>query len=374
MNTIEQHPFERLVLAPGATKEIVSYFHERGIARTVLVGDRNTYEAAGEAIERTLREAGAQVGLCLVTPGDAGDVVADEASIVQLLLEIEPGRTDMLIAAGAGTIHDIVRFAGFTTGTPFVSVPTAPSVDGFTSAGAPLIVRGVKKTVQATAPVAIFADTDILAKAPQPLIAAGFGDMIGKYTSLFDWKFSHLAAGEPYDESVASMTERALASCVEHVREIGERTERGIRVLMAALIESGIAMLRFGRSHPASGAEHHLSHYWEMEYLRRGNRALLHGAKVGAACAEISRMYHEAAERGIYPGRQPEELRRYGGQIREWLAAVPRESQIRELLSQAGGPTDRAELGIDDELFARSLREAHRLRDRYTLLRALNEA
>lgn len=355
MNTIEQHPFERLVLAPGATKEIASYFRERGIARAVLAGDRNTYEAAGEAIERTLRQAGVQVGLYLLAPGDAGDVVADEASIVRLLLEIEPGKTDMLIAAGAGTIHDIVRFAGCTTGTP-------------------LILRGVKKTVQATAPVAIFADTDILAKAPQPLIAAGFGDMIGKYTSLFDWKFSHLAAGEPYDESVASMTERALASCVEHVREIGDRTERGIRVLMAALIESGIAMQRFGRSHPASGAEHHLSHYWEMEYLRRGNRALLHGAKVGAACAEISRIYHDAAERGVYPGRQPEELRRYGGQIREWLAAVPREAQIRELLSEAGGPADRIQLGIDDELFARSLREAHRLRDRYTLLRALNEA
>ncbi|GJM72043.1 hypothetical protein HMSSN036_42590 [Paenibacillus macerans] len=53
---------------------------------------------------------------------------------------------------------------------------------------------------------------------------------------------------------------------------------------------------------------------------------------------------------------------------------MPEEGQIRDLLGQAGGPASRTELGIDDELFARSLREAHRVRDRHTLLRALNEA
>ncbi|MMZ63587.1 Glycerol-1-phosphate dehydrogenase [NAD(P)+] [compost metagenome] len=133
-------------------------------------------------------------------------------------------------------------------------------------------------------------------------------------------------------------------------------------------------MLLFGQSHPASGAEHHLSHYWEMEYLRRGRRALLHGAKVGVACAEISRLYHDAAERGVYPGGEPEALRQHGGQVREWLAAVPGEAAIRELLRLAGGPSSRQELGIDDELLAASLREAHLIRDRHTLLRALNEA
>lgn len=237
-----------------------------------------------------------------------------------------------------------------------------------------MIVRGVKKTFPAIGPVAIFADVDVLTKAPQQLVAAGFGDMLGKYTSLFDWKFSHLAAQEPYDEEVADMTEKALRACVEHVDEIGKRTEEGIRILMTSLIESGIAMLKFGQSHPASGAEHHLSHFWEMEYLRRGSRALLHGAKVGVACAEISRLYHDAAFRGVYPGREPEMLKKHESQVREWLNEVPGEADIRSLLQRAGGPASLQELGIDDGLFADSVREAHRLRDRHTLLRALNEA
>lgn len=376
MSNVKELPFfEQLVLESGALGKVAPFLREKGCRRVLLAADANTYEAAGKELERQLRETGMEPSLCLLTPDKTGDVVADEASIVELQLAIEPGMTESIIAVGSGTIHDIVRFAAHRCGVPFISVPTAPSVDGFTSSGAPLIIRGLKKTVPAVQPTAIFADLTILMKAPQPLVAAGFGDMLGKYTSLFDWKFSHLTGGEPYNEQAALITERALATCVRHAREIGERTEEGITVLMTALIESGIAMLLFGQSHPASGAEHHLSHYWEMEYLRRGNRALLHGAKVGVACAEISRLYHDAAERGVYPSGEPEALRQHGEVVRSWLADVPSEAAIRELLALAGGPSSREELGIDDELLASSLREAHLVRtNRHTLLRALNEA
>ncbi|MGG3741798.1 sn-glycerol-1-phosphate dehydrogenase [Paenibacillus chibensis] len=372
--SLEERALERVILEKGAIGQVASYLQDKGYRKIILAADAHTYEACGRLLEHKLQGSGVETDLCLIEPGTAGDVVADGESILQLMLHVHPELTDALIAVGSGTIHDIVRFAGYKTGKPFISVPTAPSVDGFTSKGAPLIVRGAKKTFPASAPTAIFADLDILMQAPQRLVAAGFGDMLGKYTSLFDWKFSHLTAGEPYQDQAAAMTEKALRSCVEHVDEIGQRTEEGIRILMTALIESGVAMLLFGQSHPASGAEHHLSHYWEMEYLRRGSRALLHGAKVGVACAEISRVYHEAAERGIYPGGEPSALRQYGAEVREWLKEVPSEAEIRSLLQRAGGPASREELGIDAELFERSLREAHLVRDRHTLLRALNEA
>ncbi|SME90737.1 glycerol-1-phosphate dehydrogenase [NAD(P)+] [Paenibacillus barengoltzii J12] len=366
-------PLKVIELDRGVIRKVAPYLREQGYRQILLVADDHTYAAAGEQLMGLLEVAGVKTRVVLIQPDAQGDVVADEIAIVQLLLEIRPDETDALLAVGSGTIHDIVRFAAHKTGKPFVSVPTAPSVDGFTSAGAPLIVRGVKKTVPAVPPVAIFADLDILMAAPQRLVAAGFGDMLGKYTSLFDWKFSHLTAGEPYDEQAAAITERALRSCVSHAEAIGARTEEGIRALMTALIESGIAMLLFGQSHPASGAEHHLSHYWEMEYLRQGRRALLHGAKVGVACAEIARVYHAAGE-GTLPGAEPAALREHREQVRAWLRDLPGEAELRGLLRQAGGPSTLAELGVGEELFARSLREAHRVRDRRTLLRALNEA
>ena len=142
---------------------------------------------------------------------------------------------------------------------------------------------------------------------------------------------------------------------------------------MTALIESGIAMLLFGQSHPASGAEHHLSHYWEMEYLRRGNQALLHGAKVGWPAAKYRAFITTRPIRAciLMPSLH---IGRHIEQVREWLRKVPSKEEIAELLRQAGGPSTLQELGIDDELFRESLQEAHTLRDRHTILRALNEA
>ncbi|MEV5028811.1 sn-glycerol-1-phosphate dehydrogenase [Paenibacillus sp. LPE1-1-1.1] len=365
LRSIEINP---LLVEAGAIQEVAPYLKERQYTQVVIAADAITYGIAGETLEEAIAALGIAVQVTLIKPDRQGDVIADEASIVQLLLDIQQKNAQVVVAAGSGTIHDISRYAAYTAGIPFVSVPTAPSVDGFNSKGAPIIIRGEKKTIAAIGPDAIFADLDILSKAPAAMVAAGFGDMLGKYTSLFDWSFGASEGGEPYSEEVAEITRIALHKCVEHVEQIASRDQDGIRILIEALIESGLAMLLFGQSHSASGAEHHLSHYWEMEYIRLGKRQLLHGAKVGVACAEISKLYHRLAseEAGLAFTVNPEK-------VREAIAALPDETMIRGWLKQVGGPSTTEELGVDEELLMRSLQEAHQVRpNRYTLLRALN--
>ncbi|WP_235941310.1 sn-glycerol-1-phosphate dehydrogenase [Paenibacillus puerhi] len=357
-----------IVIEAGAIGRVSGFVQERGYARLSVVADENTYKAAGRTLADSLAGSAAAVAVTLVHPNALGDVVADEASVLQVLLDVQKNNSAAVIAVGAGTLHDVARYAAFTAGIPFISVPTAPSVDGFTSKGAPLLIRGDKITVAAIGPEAIFADLAILRLAPAPMAAAGFGDMLGKFTSLFDWKFGRLTAGEPYRSEVAAVTEEALLDCVRHAEAIGSRTEEGLRVLIEALIASGLAMLALGQSHPASGAEHHLSHYWEMAYIRTGLRQLLHGAKVGVACAEISAYYHQLWREGAFADRPWQE------EVGRELAAVPDEAELRGLLRTVGGPSTLEELGVDSELFARSMREAHRVRlNRWTLLRAVNE-
>lgn len=359
---------QAIVVEAGALKGVVPFIKEQGWKTPLLVADDNTFVAAGERVELGCKEAGIVILKTLVQANAQGDVIADEASVIQVLLDIQRVKADSVIVIGSGTLHDVARYAAYTAGIPFLSVPTAPSVDGFTSNGSPLIIRGNKITIPAAGPVAIFADTDILRKAPAPMIAAGFGDMLGKYTSLFDWNYGRLTADEPYSPVVAALTEKALLACVNHAEDIGNHTELGIRVLTEALIESGLAILLFGQSHSASGAEHHLSHYWEMEYIRTGRRQLLHGAKVGVACAEISALYHELAKMLDLAGNPEWE------QMRQEIEKLPTPERIRELLHTVHGPTTIEELGVNDDLLRRSLAEAHFIRmNRHTLLRARNE-
>jgi len=352
-------------LARGAADEAVPYLLDAGVRRALFVADETTAQVIGARLAQAHEAAGGAARLEIIRPDAAGDVVADEASVLQAIIAAQQHGAAALVAAGSGTIHDIVRYAAFTLGLPFVSVPTAPSVDGYTSKGAPLILRGEKITLPAAAPAAVFADLDVLRAAPQPLIAAGFGDILGKYTSLFDWVYGRETAGEPYDEAVAALTRGALERCVAHAEAIGRGTEEGVRVLMQSLIESGIALLRFGQSHPASGAEHHLSHYWEMAFLRAGRRQVLHGAKVGVACAEIVDLYKRYAAEG----------RPLPDACRRMLAELPDGAELRRLLRVAGGPADPADLGIEPDLVDEALRRAHTVRpNRHTLLRAINGA
>jgi glycerol-1-phosphate dehydrogenase [NAD(P)+] len=284
-------------------------------------------------------------------------------------------------------------------------------VDGFASTGAPLIVRGFKQTIPACSPEAIFADLGILAAAPRAMIAAGFGDLLGTFTSLADWRLGRLLLDEPYCPLAAETTMRGLNLCLENVEEIASGSPRGVGLLMEGLLLSGIAMLMVGNSRPASGSEHHLSHFWEMRYLQEGRRAELHGAKVGVACVLMAGLYQtlrhmplrdvEAALNAYAPPARAEEeariTRAFGPiapqVVRENLAegaaaplspcaveerwrevraiadSVPEPERLAAWLARAGGPATPEDLGIAPDLVAESLSSAMYVRNRFTVLR-----
>lgn len=376
-------PVERICIEKGALSKAADFIEEKKFHHCVIIADEKTFAAAGETLSVTLTNAGIEAVICVIHPDENGDVLADERSIVQALLAV-PLDTDVLLAVGAGTIHDIVRFCSAKMNIPFISIPTAPSVDGFTSLGAPLIVRGQKKTFQMASPISVFADMDILLKAPMKLLAAGSGDVMAKYTSLADWRFGHLAAGEPFCPTVANMTRSSLDSVTASIEKIAQRDEAGVRLLMEALIQSGLAMLIFGQSHPASGGEHHLSHFWEIEFIKLKRPAVLHGAKVGVTTAMISDLYRnqflEALKNlggmGQYLGNNEKSVKNVLEnleEIRSLYSALPEGDKIRSWLEALGGECFPEQLGIEQSLVEKSLAEAHQLRNRFTALKFLNE-
>jgi len=382
---------------------------DSGKAIVRLVADRNTWTAAGAAAERELLAAGLSVRATIF---DRPDLAPDARAVFRLLADFDPAER-LFIAAGSGTITDIARFAAHRTGRDFVSLPTAPSVDAYSSIVAPMLIDGVKRSLGACTPIGIFADPALLASSPRPMIASGFGDMLAKLTADADWRLGELAWGEAYDASIAARSVAAARECVLAAASIGAAEESGVRVLMDALVESGSCMALAGHSRPASGTEHLYAHYWEMRLYAEERPPVLHGLKAGFGVLRAARLWQsvgvigavEASERlAAYapPSRAEEEAlihESFGAESRDIISAhkrflsmgredygrltrllsgsweavrniaasVPGELEARKLLAAAGCPIEAAALGLgpDDERLA--YRDAHYLRDRFTV-------
>ena len=262
-------------------------------------------------------------------------------------------------------------------------------------------------------PIAVFADLTALATAPQAMIAAGYGDILGKAIALADWQLGNLLWDEPYSPEISARVRKTLEACIAATAEIGQATPEGIRKLMFSLIDSGMCMLDYGNSRPAAGCEHYMSHFLEMKLLREGRPAVLHGAKVGVCSllaaqryAELRQVDRRQAETCLATTPQADRnvdmqrIRQAFGPIAEKLfieqapfldmtsvdyarlkqrvlehwdeiqnlaAQVPTPEKLADLLSQAGGATRPAGLGLSNEEVQQALTESHFLRNRFTI-------
>lgn len=260
------------VIKSGSLKNISTYIKQNGMrGYSVAVYDDNTYKAT--------EDRHPQVDAEVILPAE--NLHANEHG-VELLMERLPKGTEIIIAIGSGTIHDISRFCAYKRNIDFVSCPTAASVDGFCSSVAAMTWNGCKKTLTAVAPRIVVADLDIIKNAPIRLAKSGFGDMIGKYISLTDWKIGNLLTGEFYCDTIADITRQATENVLASAEGILSGESEAYGNLMYGLLMSGLAMQMMGNSRPASGAEHHISHFIEMNPPAiENNSDALHGEKVG---------------------------------------------------------------------------------------------
>ncbi len=253
--------------------------------RDVIVCDAHTQEAAGDQLAAALAASGRTTTLHVLEPRPGEDhVMCADDEIAALRDHLQPSGDLNAIAVGAGTINDIVKMATAQLERPYQSVATAASMNGYTSAIAAVLSRGVKRTLPAQQAEAVFADVDVLARAPSHLNLAGFGDLLSKPYSNADWRLSAFVRNVPYEERPAKLLDRAFEALLGASASIGRSEAQGIELLAATIILSGFTMAIAGTSAPASGGEHLVSHYWDMEQHchdlpLRG----LHGTQVGVA-------------------------------------------------------------------------------------------
>ncbi|MFW5638654.1 MAG: NAD(P)-dependent glycerol-1-phosphate dehydrogenase [Methanoculleus sp.] len=316
-----------VIIGHGVIGQVRAVCEDLDLGDSVLIitGGR-TRDVAGGRVEALLSDSYEVT----VFSTDGGDPFA----VIREAEEAAAG-VGFVIGVGGGRIIDTAKIVAYNTDHHFISVPTAASHDGIASSRASVPTAEGNVSLAAEPPIAIVADTTIIASAPHRLLASGCADIIANYTAILDWELSHRLRGEEVSEYALTLSRMTAEILFKGADLIKPHSEESAWIVTKALVSSGVAMSIAGSSRPASGGEHKFSH--ALDRLAPGKG--LHGEKCGIG-AIITMYLHGGDWRGI-----------------------------RDSLRKIGAPTRPAEIGIDDETAVEALLAAQTIRpERFTIL------
>ena len=313
-----------VVTGPGVLEQLPAVIAELDLPeRGLIVCDSNTLKIAGRQVNEYLEIGGHQMKKIVVEGANSQELLRVEDALDGI---------DFLVGVGGGRPIDLAKQAGFNKNIPFVSIPTAASHDGFGSARSSIRQAGRKTSMQAIPPIAVVADTTIISRAPFRLLAAGVGDIVSNQTAVLDWRLDGQKAD--YSEYAAALSEMAAQLVEDGIEKVVSGTEEGVRLVVKALISSGVAMSIAGTSRPASGGEHKFSHWLDAN----SDNPALHGEQCGLG--SIVTMYL------------------HGG---DW-------EKIRDTLKAVNAPINSKGLGMDDGMVLSAFINSKEIRPQRTTI------
>ena len=354
-------PVKCIEISAGAIEKTAEILKD--YRRIFMVADENTYEVAGRKVESLLKEAGILSHTFILknpahpTDANVGRVLI-EAGIDQDPYDINAmsALPDYILAVGSGSVNDICRMVSYRLGLEYGICGTAPSMDGYASVVAPLLVGKTKTVYQCSIARHIIIDTAICKDAPYELLTAGVGDMIGKYIAILDWELSAMHTGEYYCEKIANSVLQATKECIDEAYTLSERKPESIEKILNGLLTSGMGIAYSGSSRPASGTEHMIGQTWEIMDLESGRELQLHGHDVGAATFVAISMYKK-----LYRETEDMEIKAL---IEKYLPAFERIEDLQKTLKLPM-------TAKDHDKFVEGCLRGRTFRVRYTLLEYL---
>ncbi|MEM1508952.1 MAG: sn-glycerol-1-phosphate dehydrogenase [Thermofilaceae archaeon] len=319
----------KVITGSGALSMLPGLLENFGYKRIALFTGPNVKTIFSYRVENMLNKAGFECQSHIVK--EASKPEAEMAAL--FAKEVE---ADAIVAVGGGKVIDVAKYVSYIYSIRFVSVPTAVSHDGIASPAISLKdVEGFPVSRFARPPVAVVADIDVISQAPKKLLASGFGDIIGKLTSVRDAVLARKIKGEYIGDYSLALAKLSAQMVAENAERVAMQDPEGVSILVEAAISCGVAMAIAGSSRPCSGSEHLFSHALDIVYPEKTS---LHGEQVGIGTVMMAYLH------GI-----------------NW-------KRVRQLLRIVGAPTTNEELDVPWKAIVNALMIAHRVRERYTIL------
>jgi glycerol-1-phosphate dehydrogenase [NAD(P)+] len=319
-----------IIVGGGSLNSVGKICNNLGFSNILIITGPTTINVAGKRVANKLRDIGFKINCQIVTTNNPtlDDIVNSEKKIKKY-------KPQAVLGIGGGTKTDIAKLSSARQRIPFISIPTTASHDGMASPFAS--IKGLERpySVKAQSPIAVIADTDIIARTPYRFIASGCADVISKLTSTRDWKLAYKRNKEYYANYATNLALMSAQHILENVSMIKPRSEEGVRILLESLVSCGVAMCIGGTSKPCSGSEHLFSHALNI----LAPDASLHGERCGLGTIMM------AALHGM-----------------DWEI-------IRDTLKRIGAPVTAKDIGINAEFIVKALVMAPKIRpERYTIL------
>lgn len=358
-----------------------------------IVCDPNTYDALAKRIAAALPQAKLVV---IDTPA------ADEAAANALTDRTR--HAEALIAVGAGTLNDLVKYVSHRRQRPYAVFATAPSMNGYVTATASISRGGEKLSLPATPPKGAFFDLTVLANAPRRLVRAGVGDSLCRTTAEIDWQLSHILFDTQFLETPFAIQAADETDLLTRIGDLEQGDLGATRALVRLLVLGGLGMLIASSSQPGSQGEHLISHYIDMVCMPHPGS--LHGEQVGLAIRTMASLQHlvlsrddppELAAITVDPAEMERRLGSLGAPCAAALAskasagqrldalnrhliecwpvlrtafakrALPL-SKLLDALDRAAVASNPEDLGLAVPFYREAILHARELRDRFTML------
>jgi len=402
-----------VVAGKGVLQRLPEFVAKYRAKKPFILADRNTYKAAGAAVEDILQSSGLTFSTYIFQK-DA--LEPDEGAVGSAFMHFD-GSCDLIIGVGSGVINDIGKILSSVSGRAYIIVCTAPSMDGYASATSSMSRDGLKVSLNSRCADVIIGDTDIMKQAPEHMLKAGLGDMLAKYISILEWRISSLITGEYYCERVAQLIRTALKKCVDNAEGLLKREDAAVEAVFEGLVIGGVAMAYAGTSRPASGVEHYISHVLDMRGMKFGTPVELHGIQCAVGTLIAVKLYEklksntpdrEKAQRyvnGFDVDAWHKDLREFLGKAAESMIALetrekkydkdlhkarlevilanwqeilgiideelPSSRDLEQLMDTIGMPKSLSRIGTEESLLPTIFGATKDIRDKYVLSRLL---
>jgi glycerol-1-phosphate dehydrogenase [NAD(P)+] len=267
---------------PGALDRMGIYAERHGFLRVLLFFSQGLDPLLRDRLTASLQSRGVQTLQEIPV-----ETISFESATE--ILHQSPRNADAIVGFGGGKALDVAKYIAFLSRTPYLSVPTSLSNDGFCSPQSSLTIADRRRPLPSAMPFGVILDTAVCLNAPESLWYSGVGDLVSKFTAVVDWKLAFHATAEQVDDFAALLSDASVYQFLARP----ERDLEGMKLLGTALLLNGISMSICGSSRPASGSEHLISH--ALDGLSK--RPRLHGLQVGVATYLVSLLQGQNSDR-----------------------------------------------------------------------------